>query len=124
LNLLDALAASGTEGVSEIAAKLKPYRDAVAVDVAQRYEHADKLSGAKFRLGLVLAPLDRSVLGYVHDYSLGLSPRDVSAISPLLAPVASQLTDSYAASLMNPSLEPNERLIAGCLYSVVASDSE
>ena len=124
LNLVDALAASGTEGASEIVAKLGPYRDVIAADMVHRYEHADESSGAKFRLGLALAPSDRSALGYVQDYSLGLSPREVAAIGPLLAPVESQLADGYAASLKNPSLGPGLRLVAGCLHSVVASDDE
>jgi len=124
LNLVDALAASGTEGASEIVAKLEPYREVVAADMVRRYEHADKLSAAKFRLGLALAPSDRSVLGYVQDYSLGLSPREVAAVGPLLAPVASQLAEGYAASLKNPSLKPGTRLVAGCLHSVVAVNGE
>ena len=124
INLVDTLAAGSLPQALQTIDRMTAYRTWADRELLNRYASAEDGTPEKYRLGMGLLETSPAPLDYLRDHSHTLEVHEVSAVSEVLQPFASQLASYYAEAVEDESLPVEQRFIATCfLVNLSPNDS-
>jgi formylglycine-generating enzyme required for sulfatase activity/tetratricopeptide (TPR) repeat protein len=125
--LVEGLLAANTAKVSDSLASLKPFRTWADPQLQQEFQKAAAGSDAKLHAGLALMSkgnqVDPTILKYLQDQLLTISPRQIGPVRELMEPQKSELIPAYWVVANDTAQPPVLRFRAACALAGFDADS-
>ncbi len=112
--LVDGLLKADTSQVKSVIDDLKDYRQWANPELKTAFAKSATHSNAKLHAGLALLPVDDSVLGFLGERLLNVSPVQFAPVRDLLADHKQALAKSYWPIALDPKQEAARRFQAAC----------
>lgn len=122
--LAEGLLQADTSQVKAIIGNLADYRDYARDDLNKAFAESPNDSNAKLHAALGLLPEDQSVLPFLKERLLRVSPAQFAAVCDLLAGHGSELADDYWQIATDSGENPARRFQAACALATFDPDNE
>jgi formylglycine-generating enzyme required for sulfatase activity len=122
--LVEELLQAETSRVHETIEKLADYQAWANDDLATAFDESADDSTAKLHAGLALLSQDASVLPFLQERLLSVSPAQFAAVRDLLYEYRQQLIEDYATLSMDAEQDSARRFQAACALATYDPDGE